>query len=95
MSKSARIVGLGLLGMVFLIGSTMVAWKTTGITAAPVAQADEPWHHPHLHQSMDALRVARQDLIEAHHNFGGHRDDAIKAIDAAMYHLDMCIRYDR
>jgi hypothetical protein len=94
MSKSARIVGLGLLGLVFLIGSTIVAWNS-GITAPSVAQAQEPWHHPHLHQSLDSLRIARQDLLEARHNFGGHRDEAIRAIDAAIYHLDMCIRYDR
>ncbi|HEX4000539.1 MAG TPA: hypothetical protein VHX65_18465 [Pirellulales bacterium] len=92
MSKCARFVGLGLLGLVFAVGS--VAWNSS-IVAPPVAQAQEPWHHPHLHQSLDSLRVARQDLLEAHHNFGGHRDDAIRAIDAAIYHLDMCIRYDR
>lgn len=94
MSKTARIVGLALLSMVFLVGSTLVALNS-GMTATPTAQAGEPWHHPHLHQSLDALRIARQDLIDAHHNFGGHRDEAIRAIDAAMYHLDMCIRFDR
>jgi hypothetical protein len=94
MTKSARLVGLGLLGLVFLVGSTLVAWNS-GITAPPAAQAQEPWHHPHLHQSLDSLKLARQDLLEARHNFGGHRDEAIRAIDAAIYHLDMCVRFDR
>jgi len=93
MTKTARFVGLGLLSLVFLVGATLVG-RNTGITAPPAAQADE-WHHPHLHQSLDSLKVARQDLLEAHHNFGGHRDEAIRAIDAAIYHLDMCIRFDR
>ena len=94
MTKSARFIGLGLLSLVFLVGSTLVALNPS-INATPTAQAQEPWHHPHLHQSLDALRVAKQDLIDARHNFGGHRDEAIRAIDAAMYHLDMCIRFDR
>ncbi len=94
MSKSACILGLGLLGLVFLIGTTMVAWNS-GVTAPSVAQAQEPYHHPRLHQAMDSLQVARADLLNAHHNFGGHRDEAIRAIDAAIYHLDLCLRSDR
>jgi hypothetical protein len=94
MSKTARFVGVGLLGLVFAIGSTVVTLNSS-IVAPPVAQASEPWHHPHLHQSLDALRAAKQDLQESRHDFGGHRDEALRAIDAAIYHIDMCVRYDR
>lgn len=94
MSKSARIVGLVLLGLAFTVGTALVGWNSS-IVAPTTAQAQEPWHHGHLRESMDALRAARIELAEAHHNYGGHRDEAIRAIDAAIYHLDMCIRYDR
>ena len=91
MSTFARIVGLGLLGAVFLAGSTLMNSKS-GPTAAPTAQAAEPEHNPAIHRALKELREARRELKEAKHDFGGHREDALKAVDGAIEQLEICLK---
>jgi len=93
MSILARVAGLGLLGAVFLAGSTLVNSKS-GPTAAPVAQAAEE-HHPAIHRALHELRDARRELKEAKHDFDGHREDALKAVDVAIEQLEICLKHDR
>ena len=59
----------------------------------PAAAAAAEKHH-HIHEAIDALRAARADLNEAQHDFGGHRADAIQAIDASIHQLEICLKYD-
>lgn len=59
--------------------------------AKPAAAAAAP--HPEIRAAMDALRQARGNLDHAAHDFGGHRVEAIKHIDAAMHELDACMKY--
>jgi hypothetical protein len=92
MSIFARVAGLGLLGAVFLAGSTLVNSKS-GPVAAPVAQAAEPEHHPAIHRALKELRDARRELKEAAHDFGGHREDAVKAVDGAIEQLEICLKH--
>jgi hypothetical protein len=58
--------------------------------AAPAA---EP--HPEIHEAINSLRHAREHLDHAAHDFGGHKVDAIRAIDEAIHQLDVCLKYDR
>jgi hypothetical protein len=51
--------------------------------------------HPEIHAAIDSLRHAREHLDHAAHDFGGHRVEAIGAIDRAIEQLDICLRYDR
>ena len=44
---------------------------------------------------MDALEDAKQDLIRADHDFGGHRRAAIDAIDRAQEQLRFALQFDR
>ena len=92
MSIFARVVGLGLLVAVFLAGSTLVNSKS-GPAAAPTAQAAEPEHHPAIHRALKELREAKRELKEAAHDFGGHREDAIKAVDGAIEQLEVCLKH--
>jgi hypothetical protein len=55
--------------------------------------AAEP--HPEIHAAINSLRHAREHLDHAAHDFGGHRVEAIAAIDRAIEQLDVCLRYDR
>jgi hypothetical protein len=67
-----------------------------GLMAASAADAQAPpEHHPKIHQAIDALQAARDDLEHAAHDFGGHRVDAIKAIDEALRQLRMALRFDK
>lgn len=94
MSVFARVAGGLLLGGAFLAGSTFVTSKS-GLATAPVAQAAEPEHHPAIHRALHELRDARRELKEAKHDFGGHREDALRAVDAAIEQLDVCLKHDR
>ena len=90
MSMFARIAGLGLLAAVFLTGSTLML-SGSGPIAAPAAQAAEE-HHPAIHHAIEELRKARHELKEAKHDFGGHREDALKAVDKAIEQLEICLK---
>jgi hypothetical protein len=61
--------------------------------SATAASAEE--HHPRIRKALDALRYAREDLEHAAHDFGGHRVDAIRAIDDAISQLKLALQYDR
>lgn len=49
--------------------------------------------HPQIEAALASLQNAKQHLQEAAHDFGGHRVDAINAIDAADHQLRICLQY--
>lgn len=59
--------------------------------AAPVP----PEKHPQIHEALEALRNSKQHLEHAAHDFGGHRMEAIHAIDEAIHQLEICMQYDK
>lgn len=59
--------------------------------AAPVP----PEKHPQIHEALEALRNSKQHLEHAAHDFGGHRVEAIHAIDEAIHQLEICMQYDK
>ncbi len=61
--------------------------------AATPAALPEP--HPEIRQAIGALRNARNHLEHAAHDFGGHRVEAIKAIDESLRQLNECLKYDK
>jgi hypothetical protein len=50
-------------------------------------------NHPQIEDALRALRGAKDHLQQAAHDFGGHRVDAIKAIDEADRQLRICMQY--
>lgn len=71
--------------------------------AAPAAPAPQPAAkalpvpppHPEIRDAIASLRTARAHLQHAVHDFGGHRVDAIRSIDAAIEQLQACLKYDK
>jgi hypothetical protein len=61
--------------------------------AATPAALPEP--HPEIRQAIGALRNVRNHLEHAAHDFGGHRVEAIKAIDESLRQLNECLKYDK
>lgn len=61
--------------------------------APAVPPAAEP--HPEIRAAMASLRHAKEHLEHAAHDFGGHRVEAIGAIDRAIEQLEVCLRYDK
>jgi hypothetical protein len=49
--------------------------------------------HPRISRAIEALRDARAYLLEARHDFGGHRADAIRSTDMAIRDLELARAY--
>jgi hypothetical protein len=51
--------------------------------------------HPHIRAAIRELQEARKELETAAHDFGGHRKEAIEAIDNALKQLREALEYDK
>ena len=51
--------------------------------------------HPRLVAAMRKLEASKKDLQAAASDFGGHKGEAIKAIDEAMMHLKLAMAADK
>jgi hypothetical protein len=49
--------------------------------------------HPQIEDALHALARAKDHLQAAAHDFGGHRMDAIRAINEADRQLRICLQY--
>ena len=47
----------------------------------------------HLSSALDELRAARREIHESESRFGGHKAEAIDAIDVAIEKLKFCIEH--
>jgi hypothetical protein len=52
-------------------------------------------NHPHIRHALVEIKAARTELQEAKHNFGGHRRQAVLALDAAIEQLEKALKYAR
>jgi hypothetical protein len=68
-----------------------VALLALAAPAALTCTAQDPKHH-HIHHAIYELREARVELKEAKHDFGGHREKALKATDAAVEQLELALK---
>jgi hypothetical protein len=51
--------------------------------------------HPHIHAAIRECAEARKELETADHDFGGHRKEAIKAVDDAIKQLELALKFDK
>ena len=71
------------------------------LSAAPAVRAEVPpvkkgvEAHPHIRASLHELQEARRELETAAHDFGGHRKEAIEAVDNAIKQLREALEYDK
>jgi F0F1-type ATP synthase membrane subunit b/b' len=64
----------------------------TMMTATPAIAKER---HPKIRQAIKALENAKADLNAAAHDFGGHRVDALAAVDKAIEQLNLCLQFDK
>lgn len=70
--------------------------KSPSPAAKPAAAAPAPpERHPKIREALAALHASREDLEHAAHDFGGHRVEAMHAIDEAIKQLEICLKYDK
>lgn len=63
-------------------------------TATPVATPGQGQNeHPHIRAAIKELHAAVRELKEAKHDFGGHREDAVRAAEAAIEQLKQALEY--
>jgi hypothetical protein len=99
MNLSKKIVSL--LPAVALVLAMAIPAAANGKPAAtpsakpsPAAPAP-PEKHPQIREALASLRNSKEHLEHAAHDFGGHRVEAIKAIDEAIRQLEICLQYDK
>jgi len=66
-----------------------------GIFAAATAVPAAPERHPEIHAAIESLEHARAHMKEARHDFGGHREEALRATDEAIRQLKICMEFDK
>jgi len=64
-------------------------------TGEPAIGQEKKEKHPHIHAALKELKEARKELKEADHDFGGHRVEAIEAIDKAIVQLEKAAKFDK
>ncbi|HYA91962.1 MAG TPA: hypothetical protein VEK32_10740 [Thermodesulfobacteriota bacterium] len=83
--------------VVMLILSLMVpalmVSQTLGQTQPKQVQVKE--QHPAIRAAIKALEKAKYDLEHAAHDFGGHRAEALEAVNRAIEQLRKALEYDR
>jgi hypothetical protein len=52
-------------------------------------------HHQKLHEALKALEEAKTDLEQASHDFGGHREAALKSVDVAIENIHQCLDHEK
>ena len=75
----------------------LVAATPSGPTppVAAVSARSYPEPHPEINAAIRSLDRAKLHLQNAAHDFGGHRVEAIRAIDAALVQLKLALEYDK
>jgi hypothetical protein len=66
---------------------------STGTTPRPRAHVPHANQHPAIRAAIRNLERAVVDLQNAAHDFGGHREDAINACNAAIAQLQLALQY--
>ncbi len=49
--------------------------------------------HPRLAAAIASLRDARAYMVAAPHDFGGHKEEAVRACDVAIRQLNLALAY--
>ena len=92
--KSIRTV-LGAVAVAGLLVSTINADRVQDAVPGNAAGGAKHDKHPHIRAAIRELEGAKKELKEAAHDFGGHREDALKATDNAIEQLRKALEFDR
>lgn len=59
------------------------------------ARREKNEQHPRIRSAIRELEAAKAELQKAPHDFGGHRADAVVAVDKAIEQLKLALDYDK
>ena len=76
--------------MKFISGIVLGILLTTGVV---LFAQNERVMHPRIAAAINAIRDARAYMAEAPHDFGGHKEAAVRACDEAIRQLNFALAY--
>jgi type II secretory pathway component PulJ len=83
-----------LLSTLAVVGTLAFALNTDAqSTNSPSQHRTE--RHPAIRRALVTLREAKAELEHADHDFGGHRIQAMQAVDQAMEQLKLALQHDK
>lgn len=68
---------------------------SSGTVLAQSAGGGKREAHPRIRAAITALEAAKAEMKTAAHDFGGHREAALKECDAAIAELRLALQFDR
>ena len=86
-SRRSAVAGL-VLGLVLSLSSV-------AFTLDKPAKRERGERHPQIHGAMRALDVASRHLLQATHDYGGHRAQALELVRQAEAELRQALKYAR
>jgi hypothetical protein len=86
---------LNLTGGLLLAGMGLMPLGSHGLSPTPAQAVEKNERHPHIRAALRELKESKKELETADHDFGGHRKEAIKAIDVAIKQLEKALKYDK
>jgi hypothetical protein len=101
MNEGGRKDMLKKIAVALLTLSLLTLTPALSLAAAPappppqVLKGSRNEQHPHIRAALKELRDARHELETAAHDFGGHRKEAIEAVDHAIKQLQQALEYDK
>ena len=88
-----KISAVAILGT--MLGITQGALLFAHPPVVPQENKEAREQHPHMRAALQELREAKRELQTAAHDFGGHRAEAVEAVDNAMKQLQLALQYDK
>ena len=89
-------VGTMLLGLLTMTpGVINAATPAKGPSPQVLKGAKGEEQHPHIRAAIHELEEAKHELQTAAHDFGGHRAEALEAVDNAIKQLRQALQYDK
>lgn len=88
------VVAIGF-ALTFSVTSPAAPTPKPAAAAAAAAAAPVPEPHPEIRDALESLRKAKFHLEHAAHDFGGHREEAVRATDEAIKQLQICMQFDK
>lgn len=74
--------------------TSTTAPTTTTTAAKPAATKASDKHHFQFHSAINSLERTKADLQAAGHDYGGHREKALEAINTALSEINAAYAFD-
>ena len=93
MSMMKRFCGMAILACCLVVGGFGLVANDAAVAGDKGAEKNE--RHPHIRKAISELRESKKELKKADHDFGGHRVEAIEAVDNAIKQLEIALKFDK